>query len=92
LEIQNEPAKSESGIKNIDVDPMEIEKETTKYHQHHVARARTEDDFLDAEDIEDIDMYDHDDPQFCTEYINLIFDYLRKKEVKHKLKLCLKLF
>ena len=62
---------------------MEIERATTQHHMsHHHARPRGElEDFLDDEDVEDIDMFDHEDPQFCTEYVNLIFDYLREKEV-----------
>eukprot|EP01116_Phalansterium_solitarium_P012170 TRINITY_DN2820_c0_g2_i1.p1 TRINITY_DN2820_c0_g2~~TRINITY_DN2820_c0_g2_i1.p1 ORF type:complete len:419 (+),score=174.31 TRINITY_DN2820_c0_g2_i1:33-1259(+) len=36
----------------------------------------------DPEDDDDIDKYDHDDPQFCTEYVPYIFAYWRKLEVK----------
>lgn len=33
------------------------------------------------EEIENIDQFDHDDPQCCTEYVESIFEYLKKKEV-----------
>lgn len=33
------------------------------------------------ESIDDIDLNDMDDPQFCSEYVHLIFNYLRKVEV-----------
>eukprot|EP00727_Mastigamoeba_balamuthi_P005259 m51a1_g14731 putative cyclin b (401) ;mRNA; r:231110-232735 len=31
--------------------------------------------------VEDIDEFDGEDPQFCSEYVNDIFEYLRTKEV-----------
>eukprot|EP01114_Cavostelium_apophysatum_P023216 TRINITY_DN8681_c0_g1_i1.p1 TRINITY_DN8681_c0_g1~~TRINITY_DN8681_c0_g1_i1.p1 ORF type:complete len:455 (+),score=90.38 TRINITY_DN8681_c0_g1_i1:36-1367(+) len=34
--------------------------------------------------IADIDASDHDDPQFCTEYVPYIFAYLREKEIADK--------
>eukprot|EP01112_Ceratiomyxa_fruticulosa_P004065 TRINITY_DN1440_c0_g2_i1.p1 TRINITY_DN1440_c0_g2~~TRINITY_DN1440_c0_g2_i1.p1 ORF type:complete len:295 (-),score=57.19 TRINITY_DN1440_c0_g2_i1:301-1185(-) len=49
------------------VDPMVIDSE------------EEEDD--DSNEPEDIDMYDAHDPQCCTEYVNDIFSYCRKKEV-----------
>jgi len=39
---------------------------------------------FDQDDILDIDAGDMDDPQFCTEYVSLIFHYLREKEMRDR--------
>jgi len=74
--VQQENMSATSGVTNIDVDSMEIEAQSNQRTSQNV--------FVNAEidDVEDIDMYDHDDPQFCTDYVEHIFEYLRKKEVK----------
>ena len=46
----------------------------------HLEKIELSDDEMN-DPIEDIDQYDHDDPQFCTEYVNEIFKYFKKKEV-----------
>ena len=34
--------------------------------------------------LEDIDEFDATEPQFATEYVKEIFEYLRKKEIEDK--------
>ena len=44
-------------------------------------------DWNDEDSIEDIDWGDEDDPQFCTEYVGMIIEYCREKEVLSFLKI-----
>ncbi len=55
-------------------DPMDIE--------GHSKSKQLSADYSVDEEVEDIDECDQDDPQFCTEYVTHIFEYLRQKEVQ----------
>jgi len=42
------------------------------------------DELNDSSEFEDIDVYDVNDPQFCSQDVGEIYEYLRKKELKDK--------
>jgi hypothetical protein len=68
-----------SDINELPIDDMEVDIEEidSEFMEDNLETTKESTDDI----VEDIDEYDHDDPLFCTEYVEPIFQLLRDKEV-----------
>jgi len=72
--IQSDDEENES----MEIDAME-EDDMADYVEKPSKIART------LQNVQDIDQYDIEDVQFCTEYVNQIFAHLREKEAENRI-------
>jgi len=75
--------ESEEENEPMEVDPME---EDTDFMTDVIEKPAKVEKILT--NVEDIDQFDTDDVQFCTEYVNQIFAHFREKEMDNMVDFC----